>query len=307
MTNKVFSLLNYIGHKSKILDQIIVHFPQTLAGTFWDIFSGSSVVGLSNEYHNVHFVDNNKYLQNLYSSLDNPNFLTELEKMISKYNLTNSFRKPRAEYLKDPNIGTCTWQGETIKNLHLDQLNKAGYTSLIADFNNNKLSGLKKSCAYMILTIYGRNSSVAVKKDGNLSGGVGPLDFSPRAKKKFDGHLEVMKGRNLKWSTGTFKDFTPSKDDFVYMDPPYLASGFKYGGWSEENEKELLNWIDSLPCPWVLSNAFVYGTSSNILLQQWAQKHKIININKSYRKWASKGKSTAKKKNKRNAEVLILP
>jgi len=30
MKNKVFSLLNYVGHKSKILDQIMIHFPKTI-------------------------------------------------------------------------------------------------------------------------------------------------------------------------------------------------------------------------------------------------------------------------------------
>ena len=259
MTNKVFSLLNYVGHKSKILDQILVHFPPNLSGTFWDMFSGSCVVGLSTPYKNVSFVDTNKYLQNLYSHLDDNTFLSELESMIKKYKLTNSYRKPRSEYLKDPNIGKCMWQGKEIDNLHLDQLNKAGYSSLISDFNNNKFTGLMQACAYMILTIYGRNSNVSIKKDGLLSGGIGPLDFSPRAKKKYDEHIVVMKNRNLNWITGTYKDINPSKNDFVYMDPPYLASGFKYGGWSEEDEKDLFDWNDNLPCDWALSNAFVYG------------------------------------------------
>ena len=92
MTHKVFSLLNYVGHKSKILDQIMIHFPQTLTGTFWDIFSGSCVVGLSSGYQNVHFVDNNKYLQALYTNLKDPNFLSTLETMITNYGLTNSFK-----------------------------------------------------------------------------------------------------------------------------------------------------------------------------------------------------------------------
>jgi len=303
----MFSLLNYVGHKSKILDQITAHFPKTLRGTFWDMFSGSCVVGLSTSYNKVHFVDNNKYLQNLYSNLDNPKFIVELESMITRYNLTNSSKKSRSEYLKDANIGTCTWQGKTISNLHLDQLNKSGYNRLLCDFNNNKFSGIKQACAYMILTIYGRNSAVRTKKDGTLSGGVGPLDFSARAKKKYNDHVSTMKGRNLMWTTGSFKSIRPKKDDFVYMDPPYLASGFKYEGWTEEDEQSLLDWIDSLPCGWALSNAFVYGTKSNLLLQQWAQKKTIINIDKKYRKWASKGQSSMKKKNKRNAEVLILP
>jgi len=306
MTNKVFSLLNYIGHKSKILDQIFPHFPKKVNGVFWDVFSGSSVVGLSTQHQNVNFVDNNKYLQSLYSNLQDPGFLTELESLIKVYSLTNSFRKPRSEYLKDPNIGTCTWEGETIANLHLDQLNKTGYMSLLSDFNNDKYSGVKQACAYMILTIYGRNSNVSIKKDGYLAGGVGPLDFSPRAKKKLDDHLRVMKNRNLAWITGSYKDIKPNKDDFVYMDPPYFASGFKYSGWAEDDENSLLEWIDNLPCDWALSNAFVYGTKSNIILQQWAQNKTIVNIQKKYRKWASKGKSTVEKKSKRNAEVLIL-
>ena len=93
MTSNVFSLLNYVGHKSKILDQITIHFPKTIEGVFWDIFSGSCVVGLSSQYKNVVFVDNNAYLQNLYSSLANPKFLSVLENMISHYNLTNSSKK----------------------------------------------------------------------------------------------------------------------------------------------------------------------------------------------------------------------
>ena len=105
MTNKVFSLLNYVGHKSKILDQIMVHFPKTLKGTFWDVFSGSCVVGLSTPYNNIHFVDNNKYLQNLYTNLDNPNFLTELEGMITKYNLTNSLGSPDRNILRIQILG----------------------------------------------------------------------------------------------------------------------------------------------------------------------------------------------------------
>ena len=284
----------------------MIHFPQTLNGTFWDIFSGSCVVGLSSGYQNVHFVDNNKYLQALYTNLKDPNFLSTLETMITNYGLTNSFRKPRSEYLKDPNIGTCKWHGEEIKNLHLDQLNKTGYMKLLNDFNAFKFHGLKQSCAYMILTLYGRNSNVTLKKDGKLSGGIGPLDFSPKAKKKFDNHIKCMDSRNLLWTTGTFKNINPKKDDFVYMDPPYLASGFKYGGWSEDDEQDLLDWIDNLPCDWALSNVFTSGNTKNNILQTWAQKHTVIKIQKKYRKWAAKGKSTAKRKNKTNEEVLIL-
>jgi DNA adenine methylase len=306
--NKVFSLLNYVGHKSKLLDQILCHFPDEITGTFWDIFSGSCVVGLSTGCKNVSFVDNNEHLQNLYRNLQEDEFLDVLERMIDRYGLTNSSIKPRAEYLKDPRIGTCTWQGQTIKNLHLDMLNQPGYKKLLSDYNSNKLRNkLERACGYMILTLYGRNSNVSTKKDGSLTGGVGPLDFSKRAKSKYKNHLEVMKGRELSWTTDSFFNIKPKKDDFVYLDPPYLASGYKYAGWTDEDEANLLAWVDSLPCKWALSNVFVSGNSKNNLLIQWSKKYSVIHLDKNYRKWAAKGKQTAKRKNKKNQEVLILP
>ena len=74
MTNNLFSLLNYIGHKSKILDDIFSIAPKNVDGVFWDIFCGSSVVGLSCPYEKVVCVDTNQHLIDLYSNLCNPLF-----------------------------------------------------------------------------------------------------------------------------------------------------------------------------------------------------------------------------------------
>ena len=74
------SLLNYVGHKSNLVSQILPRLPATVDGYFYDLFSGSCVVGLSTNFQNVCFVDNIYYLQNLYSYLTNPKFLETLEK-----------------------------------------------------------------------------------------------------------------------------------------------------------------------------------------------------------------------------------
>jgi len=307
MENKVFSLINYVGHKSKILDQVFACVPDSIDGTFWDIFCGSSVVGLSTNFKKVNFVDNNQHLVNLYSHLRDESFLSILENMIEEYSLTNSSKKPRSEYLKDPKIGVCTWNGKKIKNLHLDKLNETGYRKLLGRYNDLKMSDIDAAAAYMILTIYGRNSNVSLKKDGKLSGGVGPLDFSIKAKKKYFEHLEVMKGRKLNWIHGIFSDAEPKEGDFVYLDPPYLASGYKYGGWKEEDELALLDWIDGLKCPWALSNTLVSGETENKILLEWSKKYNTIPVEKKYRVWASKKEGTAKRERKKNLEVLIVP
>lgn len=306
MTNNLFSLLNYVGHKSKILDNIFEIAPQNVKGTFWDVFCGSSVVGLSSPYEKVVCVDNNQHLIELYSNLSNPLFSEKLNQVIDSYCLTNSSVKPRSEYLKDPNIGTCTWHGKTIKNLHLDRLNKSGYMKLLNDFNVGMFkTPLERGVAYMVLTLYGRNSNVTTKKDGKLSGGVGPLDFSKRAAKKLEEHITRIEKKNIEWVHGCYQNISPKEEDFVYLDPPYLASGFKYSGWDEEDESRLLDWIDKLPCNWILSNVLTSGKTNNTFLIDWSKKYKVIEVSKKYRKWAARGKSTAKRKNKKNVEILI--
>ena len=304
---KIESLLNYIGHKSKIQEQIFQHLPKTLTGTFYDCFAGSAVIGLNAPYTQINCVELNPFLSQLYIDIQDPKFLTILEKLLTSYQLTNSSRIPRADYLKDPNIGTVQWMGETISNLHLDQLNKAGYEQLLKDFNNKKFSGVEQSAAFMTATIYGRNSSVDTNiQTLQLKGGVGPLDFSLKAAKKLKDHQQVLAQNRHQFTAGSYQTIKPTKDDFCYFDPPYLATGFKYSGWTEQDERDLLAYIDQLPCDWALSNTLQSGSKKNEILIDWAKDKIVIPINKKYRKWAGARQETNKKKSKINQEVLIL-
>jgi site-specific DNA-adenine methylase len=301
------SLLNYIGHKSKIVDQILTHLPTQVNGSFYDMFAGSCVVALNAPYNKIQCVEKNEHLSNLYGHLTDPNFHAELTLFLTTYNLTNSSVVPRSQYLKNPNIGTVQWMGKTIPNLHLDKLNEPGYKQVITDFNNNKFTGIHRSIAYMVATIYGRNSSVNTRPDGTLSGGVGPLDFSLKCNKKFNDHLTVLKQNRHSFVCDSYENIKPTSDDFCYFDPPYLATSFHYQGWDEVEEKKLLDYIDKLPCDWALSNTFQSGTKVNSILKEWAQDKTVIYINKKYRKWAgTNGAELTKRSSKVNEEVLIL-
>jgi site-specific DNA-adenine methylase len=300
------SLLNYIGHKSKILDQIVPHFPQCITGVFYDAFAGSCTVGLSVDYPRVTCVELNPHLSGLYGDLSNTNFHTHLVALINQYGLTNSSVVPRSQYLTQPGIGTVQWQGETVTNFHLDQLNKPGYGQLLLDFNSGKFTGIDRSAAYMIATIYGRNSSVNTDTSGRLSGAVGPLDFSLRCHAKLLEHQRVIGQGRHSFVQGSYDSIQPGENDFVYMDPPYLASGYRYSGWSEADEIRLLSWVDDLPCPWAISNSLQSGTRINHTLTEWSKNHRVIRLNKHYRKWAGGGAETRKRPNKINHEVLIV-
>jgi site-specific DNA-adenine methylase len=304
---KIESLLNYIGHKSKIQEQIFTHLPEKVDGVFYDFFAGSAVIGLNAPYQQVSCVEINPYLSKLYDNIQHPHFLAVLEGLIKQYNLTNSSRVPRAEYLKDPNIGTCQWMGKTIPNLHLDKLNSPGYQKLLTDFNNGVFDPFSQTAAYMIATIYGRNSNVSIDMSTlKLSGGIGPLDFSLKCASKLKNHQELLLQGRHSFINGSYKDITPTDNDYCYFDPPYLASGFKYSGWDEQKEIELLDYIDSLPCHWALSNTLQSGKKTNDILIEWSKTKVVIPIQKNYRKWAGGGTETNKKSSKVNLEVLIL-
>ena len=87
---------------------------------------------------------------------------------------------------------------------------------------------------------------------------------------------EIKKKRIQLWN----KDFRNCEfwdDSFVYCDPPYYNSTAPYnenGGWSEQDEKDLLNCLDNIDKHgrFALSNNLKYN---NPLLECWMEKYKV--------------------------------
>lgn len=75
---------------------------------------------------------------------------------------------------------------------------------------------------------------------------------------------------------------------FVYLDPPYYASGaMQYGTWGEWQERQLLHCLDVLDsygCRFMLSNVFSHRGFENPYLMQWAEarKHRTIHLDVDY-------------------------
>ena len=47
---------------------------------------------------------------------------------------------------------------------------------------------------------------------------------------------------------------TATEDDFLYLDPPYFGRHVDYfNSWSMEDEDDLIEWLKSAPCRWMLS------------------------------------------------------
>jgi len=104
-----------------------------------------------------------------------------------------------------------------------------------------------------------------------------------------------------------YKNHSFSSNDFVYIDPPYLLSTASYnenGGWSENDEIDLLNFLtdlDNRNIRFALSNVLVHKGKTNHLLKKWAKQYKIHYLNHNYNN--SNYQSTASKQS--TTEVLI--
>ena len=100
--------------------------------------------------------------------------------------------------------------------------------------------------------------------------------------------IEALKSNDIVFTASDFrkyKNHSFSSNDFVYIDPPYLLSTASYnenGGWSEDDEIDLLNFLtdlDNKNIRFALSNVLVHKGKTNYLLKEWAKQYKIHYLN----------------------------
>ena len=76
----------------------------------------------------------------------------------------------------------------------------------------------------------------------------------------------------------------------IYLDPPYLASKFQYGGWNKENELELLSYLDkinNLGYKFILSNTFSHRGKTNEDLIEWSKSYDVNILDMTYNAWTA--------------------
>ena len=87
--------------------------------------------------------------------------------------------------------------------------------------------------------------------------------------------INRIKNIDIEFISKDFRAVTIPNNSFVYIDPPYLATTASYnenGGWNEELELELLNYLDELNqrgINFALSNVLESKGKKNELLIDW--------------------------------------
>lgn len=301
------SPLNYTGGKFKLLPQILPLFPANI-NTFVDLFCGGCNVGINVDCQSVIYNDldtNLLYLYNTFKNLDKQSIFEWIYEIINKYELSLVSDKGYDYYKCDSSKG-------------LGSYNKEKFLKLRADFNEKKKNGNYDYYYYVMLyviIVYAFNNQIRFNSNGEFNLPVGKRDFNKKMQQKLSDFIDKIKEQNCKFTCLDFRKFNIDileKDDFVYVDPPYLITCATYneqGGWSESDEKDLLLFLDEInrkKLRFALSNVLRSKGKENMILIEWlnknTDKYKAINLNYSY----SNSNYQTKDKTSISKEVLIV-
>ena len=282
MHNKIKrSPLFYVGDKYKLMKQLADLFPQEV-DNFYEPFVGGGTVFLNIKANKYYLNDNDKNLINIHrfliSSASNPVlFFKNVEKIIKKYRLSRSYKE---------DIIPVSLKKEW-KKTYFAKFNKKGYEKLRVCVNKH----IKNDPLILyILLIYGFNRMLRFNGGGKFNLPVGNVDFNKNVVNALNGYFDFVQNKKMTLSSKDFRTYFASrkysKNDFVYLDPPYLITASEYNKrWDQKAEADLLKMIDDLDkkgVKFALSNVTHYNGSKNDLLIDWMKKYKKHKIESNY-------------------------
>lgn len=270
---------NYIGSKSKILDQILPLIDSYEPNIVVDLFAGGFSVGANCDCKNIICNDVNYHMINLLEYI----YINEIDILI------NDIEKKIKEY-------------------ELSDDNKNAFIKLRDDFNKSN-----NSLLFLLLIYYSFNHQIRFNQKGEFNTPFGRKrsKFTLNSKNNLIEFSKKIKNKKIEFSKKDFSEFNILKNNKVlyFCDPPYLITCGSYNdgnrgisSWDESKEKELLNFLDKIDserCKFVLTNIVVSGDKVNTLLLEWSKKYKVIKLNSNY------SNSNYHKQIKNQEEILI--
>lgn len=267
--NFISSPLNYTGGKAKLLPQIIPLFPDKI-NTFVDLFCGGCNVGININAEKHIYNDINTFIINFYNfikSVNKEEFIKQIDDIIVEYKLSNSAQ--------------CGYEAYNCESANgLGYYNKEKYLKLRKDFNNLKNVDIKYYAMFYTLTVFAFNNQIRFNSKNEYNIPVGKRDFNDKMRTKISDFIEKIKKQNCSFISIDFNDYIFNKDDFIYLDPPYLITTASYNendGWTIDDEKRLLSFMDKLiknNIKFALSNVLEHKGRTNELLVNWCNKNK---------------------------------
>lgn len=241
------SPLNYIGGKFDSLPLIQGNMDKNI-DTFYDLFGGGSTVGLNINANKVVYNDLNCYVVNLLKYLANTH-PTDIYKLITRY--TKKYKLGKGE--------------------------KEGYILLRNEYNKTK-----EDILLYLLICYGFEHQIRFNSKHEFNNPCGNSGFNDEMYEKLISFYLRCQDIDITFNCGSYADYINAinKEDFVYLDPPYLGNNGAYqdgkrgfNGWDEEQEDELHLFMETLnknKCRFMLSNYTDHTSGNENPLKKWA-------------------------------------
>jgi DNA adenine methylase Dam len=286
----IISPIFYMGNKKKLIKKGLIDlFPKNI-NTFVDVFGGSGIVSINTEANRYILNDIDTNLLRLYKIFADKSadeIIKHIESRIDEYGLARE-RTKRNEYQDKQKI-------TEYKNAYMNFRNYYNITQQDLDFYT--------------LMFYSFSQQFRFNNKGEFNMPCGNDCFSENNKTYIKNGCNFFQNKNVCITNYHFERFTLvnfNKNDFVYLDPPYINTTATYNendGWSYQDETKLLNLCNDLTSKgikWAMSNVFENKGVTNQHLIDWVNKH---NYNVHYFdgfSYVSCGKGNAK-----TVEVLI--
>lgn len=229
-------VIKWSGSKRSQAEQILKYFPREIDTYYEPFCGGASVLRrlLESDIRVKHYVcsDINKGLIDLWNEIiNNPanvvshyiNLWAELNKDDDKNRKRAFFESIRSRYNQEHNPLDFMFIMRTTTN-GMPRYNKNG------DFNN----------------------SFHITRNGIIPATLEKIIFE---------WSKLLKAHNVEFIHCSYQAITPTKNDFVYLDPPYAnTKGMYYGA---INYEEMWSWLRNLSCKYALSFDGISGKEDN--------------------------------------------
>lgn len=244
------SPLNYIGSKSKMINQIKEYLPTDI-DKFIDIFGGGFNVGVN--------VSSNKILYNDINHI--------VKELVESFYVNDTYKY--IQYMK-----------QIEKKFKLEMSNSESYINARNHYNSLSLS--KRDPKFLFtLILYGFQQQIRFNSNHNFNNPVGMRWFNDKVLEKMISFSRILKENQYKFISCNFMDllFEIDKETFVYMDPPYRLTLGSYNdgkrgfaGWNEKTEQDLFFFADQLDkkgVRFMISYVIEHKGEVNYELKKW--------------------------------------
>jgi DNA adenine methylase len=275
------SPLFYVGDKYKLVKEIKTYFPATI-NRFVEPFVGGGSVYLNINANEYLLNDIDSYVIDIHRFLSSyinkeGDFFSLIFSIIEKYNLSFSYKKD----IVSPKLK------QQYKKTYFAQFNKQNFNQLRSDYNNSEERNIAE---LYVLLIYGFNRMLRFNSKNEYNLPVGNVDFNANVYNALSAYFNSNRTKKTSWHCLDFKQFLGSikfqKDDFIYLDPPYLITFSEYNKlWSEDTEKDLLQTLDNLNqknVKFAVSNVTHYKGQENSQFIDWSGKYSCHQIKSNY-------------------------